>query len=79
MHVFYTPILLEVACSFSQDSVLASQRLTESHGLVVITFDTGVNRSGIHTEMLAWGGGGGGGVLCDIPPQKNRRKKLLHL
>ena len=70
MHVFYTPILLEVACSFSQDPVLASQRLTESHGLVVITFDTGVNRSGIHTEMLAWGGerssacwgGGGGGV-----------------
>ena len=42
--MFYTPILLEAACSFSQDPVLVSQRLPESHGLVVITFDTGVNR-----------------------------------
>ena len=38
---------------FSQDPVLASQRLPESHGLVVVTFDTGVNRVCMCT-MHAW-------------------------
>ena len=37
---------------FSQDPVLASQRLTESHGLVVVTFDTGVNRVSVHRAWL---------------------------
>ena len=37
---------------FSQDPVLANQRLPESHGLVIITFDTGVNRVCVHHACM---------------------------